>query len=95
LGFDKRLAPGRRANRQETALRITRSFLNQTVDVTGVVLMFNNPAKDGALLRLSLDYEVFDGFLVGGGVLMFVGLSNPIDTWNDNDRIFLRAKYSF
>lgn len=95
FGFDKRLAPGRRANRQETALRITRSFLNQTVDVTGVVLMFNNPAKDGALLRLSLDYEVFDGFLVGGGVLMFVGLSNPIDTWNDNDRIFLRAKYSF
>ena len=65
------------------------------ISLTGVVLMFNNPAKDGALLRLSFDYEVFDGFLVGGGVLMFLGLSDPVDTWNDNDRIFLRAKYSF
>ena len=63
--------------------------------MTGLALMFSDPFDDGALLRLSLAYDVFDGFVVGGGVLMFLGLADPIDTWNDNDQIFLRAKYSF
>ncbi len=95
LDFDERLKPGHRANQLETALRITRNFVHQTLEATGVVLMFGRPDDDGALVRLSLDYDVLDGFVVGGGVIKYFGFPSPIDTWNDNDRIFLHAKYSF
>ena len=87
--------PGSGSLLNNTAFVASRFTLTLPVEVTAVVLMFGNPVDDGALMRLSVDYDVLDGFVVGGGVVMYLGLPSPVDTWNDNDRIFLHAKYSF
>jgi hypothetical protein len=37
-----------------------------------------------------------DALTIGGGLLYFVGSDVvPFDSWQDNDRLFMKLKYSF
>jgi hypothetical protein len=83
-------------NSQEVAFRYTADFAYDTLHLTGLAVLFGLSRDDGALIRISLDYDVFDAFTVGVGGLFFAsGDRPPFDEWGDNDRLFVSAKYSF
>jgi hypothetical protein len=85
-----------RENELETALRISADFMNARLHTTTLVVLFGERAQDGSAIRLSLDYELRDALLVGGGLLLFQN-GDPLEfrEIDDNDRIFLQAQYSF
>jgi hypothetical protein len=83
-------------NALETALRITRTFLNERLDVTLVAIAFGNHAQDGSVVRLEAGYDLRDALVLKGGILLFQKGDNiPFDSISRNDRLFVELKYSF
>ncbi len=71
-------------------------FLHTRLHVTGFGSAFGYKAQNGALARLSADYELRDGLSVGAGIMVFFeGDVPPFDSFDKNDRIFFNIKYSF
>ncbi|MCZ6747733.1 MAG: ligand-binding protein SH3, partial [SAR324 cluster bacterium] len=80
------------------ALSYRGDFLNQTLTLNGILLLFGNAADEGGVQRYSVEYDVFDAFSVTGGVLIFqsAGDGNPLfQRVRLNDRVFFDIKYSF
>ena len=83
-------------NALETALRITRNFMNERLAVTLVAIAFGNHAQDGSVVRLDAAYDVRDALVLSGGILLFQkGDRIPFDSISRNDRLFLELKFSF
>jgi len=84
------------ADNFETALRITRPFFRERLDVTLLASVLGERAQDGALFRASADYELTDSFKMSGGWLVFFGGPRfGIGAFDSNDRIYGELKYSF
>lgn len=87
-----------RRNTVESSLRWTADWWNARLHTTALGVMFGLKAQDGAVLRFTADYDVRDALVVGGGIQIWLegtdsdGRLNP---FAGNDRLFLRAKYSF
>jgi hypothetical protein len=81
----------------ELALRLSRTFFNERLDVLAFGLaLFNSRGHLGTTLRFSADYDLMDALVLSGGYLHFVGSDQvPFDTWQDNNRLFMKLKYSF
>ncbi len=80
------------------ALSYRGDFLNQTLTLNGILLLFGDAADEGGVQRYSVEYDVFDAFSVTGGVLIFqsAGDGNPLfQRVRLNDRVFFDIKYSF
>ncbi len=78
----------------EAAFRYTQSFLNDKLDVTGLV--FGGFDDNGGGARADASYEVVDALTVSGGVIYYhEGEQPPFNTIYKNDRIFAEVKYSF
>jgi hypothetical protein len=85
-----------RRNDAEIALRVTRNFLNDTLHATLVGVVFGWDARDGAVARFDVEYDVLDALSAGAGILLYQkGDLPPLDTWADNDRLFFSVKWSF
>jgi hypothetical protein len=85
-----------RKNQLETALRITRTFLRERLEVTALGVMFGSHAQDGSIVRLDASYELRDALELSGGIIFYQkGDPPPFDTIARNDRIFVQLKYSF
>lgn len=85
-----------RENQPEIALRISRSFWNERLNFTAVGVALGWVARDGAILRADLDYELLEALTVGVGVLLFQrGDLPPLDAWGRNDRALLKLRWSF
>ena len=85
-----------RENSQETAFRYTQSFFNEKLEITGLAIVFGWKAQDGAVVRVSADYELRDALVLSGGILIFhAGELPPIDSWGRNDRLIFSLKWSF
>jgi hypothetical protein len=83
-------------NDTQTALRLTRSFLNEALEITVLAIRYGTGQDDGALQRLSLDYDIDDAWRVRVGVVAYqAGDRPPFEHVEDNDRVFLDLKYSF
>lgn len=98
FGFRSDMRPhfGAERNSLETALRITRNFMNDRLEVTVLALAFGNHAQDGSVVRLSASYDLRDALVVSGGILLFQkGDRIPFDSIARNDRLFVELKYSF
>ena len=81
---------------QELSLRITRSFLNERLEVEALGVLFDVDRDPSVIWRLGADYELADALVVGGGILIFEeGDQPPLDTWGQNDRFFFSLKWSF
>lgn len=80
----------------QSALRYTGSFLNDTLRVIGLVLIFGERGDDGSALRVSAEYDLRDAVTLGAGILLFEnGDLPPFGVIDHADRLFLSAKYSF
>ncbi len=99
LGFEPELrGPGDLARRtsEEIALRATRSFWNETLQVTLLAVILGWHEQDGSIVRLSADYDLRDALVLGGGILLYQeGGAAPLSAWGRNDRLFFSLKWSF
>lgn len=83
-------------SRFETALRISRPFFRERLDITLLGLGIGERFQGGGLIRLSGDFELTDSWAMNGGILMFIGgPDDGLGAFDSNDRIFAELKYSF
>jgi hypothetical protein len=85
-----------RRNSLEVALRYTADFRRETLHLIVLGAAFGRWARDGALLRLSLDYDWTDALQMGVGLLISEdGDLPPFSAWDSNDRVYLKSRYAF
>lgn len=78
------------------ALRFTRNFVNETVELTLLVLIYGPLGQDGGLERISVTYDWNDAIGIMAGVAFYQsGDRYALRNIGDNDRVFLEVKYSF
>ena len=86
----------RRRNEPATALRIQRSFRNDTIDVTFLALTFGETGALGAVRRLQLDYAWTDALQFSTGLVVYQsGEQTPFRGIGDNDRLFATLNFHF
>ena len=80
----------------QSAFRIKREFLNDTLKVTFLAQTFGVFGDDGALQRISAEYDLTDTIQLSGGFVFYTsGDLRQFQNIGDNDRLFLGIKYSF
>lgn len=83
-------------SRFESALRISRPFFRERLDVTLLAFGIGERLQGGGILRLSGDFELTDAWgLTGGGILYIGGPEEALGAFESNDRLFAEIKYSF
>jgi hypothetical protein len=83
-------------NEIQSVLRYQRDFLNETVNLTALVMAFGATGKEGALQRISVKYDLRDALSVTGGMVVYQsGRDIFFEDIGGNDRLFLEARYSF
>ncbi len=97
--------PGGPTGRQEltpadtfdTAIRITRPFFRERLDITLLGLVSGEKMQDGGLIRASAEYELTDSLKMDVGWLVFFGGPRimGLGAFDSNDRIYGELKYSF
>lgn len=80
----------------ETALRISRNYLNDTLEISLLSMMYGSLGQDGALERLSITYDWSDAISTTFGVALYQsGDAYQLSNIGDNDRVYAEIKYSF
>jgi hypothetical protein len=78
------------------ALRITRTYLNETVELTLLGLIYGPLGQDGSLIRGSVAYDWTDTVNVSLATVLYEsGDKYTFTNIGDNDRLFAEIKYSF
>jgi hypothetical protein len=99
LDFDQRLtsAPDdAQEDEIQSAVRISRDFLNETLNVTLLAMVYAALGQDGAMERLTLAYDWNDAISTTLGVALYQSGESPLfRDIGSNDRLFLEIKYSF
>ena len=89
----------------QSAFNYRQDFWNQTLHLNSFALILGESWNKGTTARISLDYDWFDAFSVGGGWLVYQKGSDSeyssstslafAKQISRNDRIFLETAYSF
>ncbi len=82
----------------ETALRWSADWWNARLHSTALVIVLGEKAQDGTVLRFSADYDIRDALVAGAGIQIFLKGTDSdglLNSFAQNDRVFLRIKYSF
>ncbi|MCD4677918.1 MAG: DUF1302 domain-containing protein [Desulfobacula sp.] len=82
-------------NKYFTYFQATKAMLNETLELA-LFWVRMNPGN-GNILRFSTTYDVFDGLSVQAGAVFYESENDSSDLhpYKDQDRIFVRVKYSF
>ena len=99
VDFDNRLVSppdDRRKNEPGTAIRVSRRFQNDSIEVTFLALNFGLTGKNGAVQRAQVSYDWTDSVDLTTGIVMYRdGEQAPFRRIGDNDRLFLSINYHF
>ena len=80
----------------QTALRATRSFMNDSLNATALVSMFGASWQYGGFARVWVEYEVMNAVNANFGVVDYISGDRPFaEAIEDNDRVFADITYSF
>ncbi len=80
----------------EADFRVTRSMLNDRLNIVFLALARGGRAQDGAFERLTADYDINDYVTATIGCVFYQDGENPLyDNIHDNNRVFFNLKYSF
>jgi len=80
----------------QTAIRLTKSFSNDTIDLSALLNMFGSKWESGGFARVWVDYEIVDALSVNCGVVDYIGGDKPFtEAIKNNDRVFAEISYSF
>jgi len=79
-----------------SALRLTRTYWNDTLSLTLLAQTFGITGDDGAFQRFSAEYDYTDSIEITGGIVFYKsGDLKRFRDVGDNDRVFLEIKYHF
>ena len=77
-------------------LRVTRSFMNDRLELSVLASIYGLRGENGSFERLTLAYDLADGWQASGGVVLYQFGQKPMFTRiGANDRLFFELKYSF
>lgn len=97
--YDSRLRSlpdGQREDWVQYAIRFSRKFLNDTLQLNVVLSSFGLLGADGGFERFQLDYDINDHLTLATGVIFYESGDHPGFTdIGDNDKAFMELKYSF
>jgi hypothetical protein len=80
----------------QSVLRLSRDFLNETLNLTLLLSSWGITGQDGSFERLGAEYDLNDAIkLIGGVVLYQSGNLARFQNIGDNDRVYFEVKYSF
>ncbi|SFV52530.1 hypothetical protein MNB_SM-4-159 [hydrothermal vent metagenome] len=84
----------------QTAIRVTHSMQNDTLNGTVVLNMFGHNWQYGGFFRASLEYDVRDALVVNLGVIDYINTSikseKPFtNAISNNDKIYIDVTFSF
>jgi hypothetical protein len=99
LNFDSRIKEPpdfAEEDRWISALRLTRTFLNETLALTVLAQTFGLTGDDGAFQRFTAEYDLTDAIEITGGVVFYQSGDLPrFSDVSENDRLYLELKYNF
>ena len=99
LDFDDRLRMAQADAQPESfqsALRVVREFMNDTLTVTFLAMTYGPLGQDGAFQRFQVQYDLRDNIEITGGVVFYQsGDRTEFSTIGDNDRLFAEVAYHF
>ena len=83
-------------NELQTAIRLSRSYANDTLNVTALASMFGASWEYGGFVRTWMEYDIDDGLTTNIGFVEYIDGDKPFQSAiKDNDRIFADITYSF
>jgi len=87
-------------NEVQTAMRVTRSFENDSINATLLLSMFGEKWQYGGFFRASVEYDLMDAVVANFGIIDYLDTSEPeirpfTRAIKDNDKIFADITYSF
>ena len=98
-GFDSMLkqSPDQAQKKSsQMVLHLSKTFLNETLELEGLFSFFGLDGKDGRIQRLAAIYDISDAVEIKGGILLYQSGDLPeFAHIGDNDRVFAEIKYSF
>jgi hypothetical protein len=82
-------------NEYITYFQVTKDMLHETLKLD-LFWVYMNPGH-GNILRLSSTYDIFDALSIQAGIAFYESskASSDLHPYKDQDRIFIRVKYSF
>ena len=99
FSFDRNLEAtpdGRHRNEPATAIRVSRRFLHDTVEISLVALTFGLTGENGSIQRLQASYDPTDSARITAGLVLYnSGNLGPFREIGSNDRLFLTLDYHF
>lgn len=99
VGFEEEMGnPPDYAQKDEfqSALRLSRDFLNETLQLNYLLLLFDPNGSGGGYQRFWAEYDLNDSLKLTAGIVSYIsGDTSPFHTIGDNDRIFAELRYSF
>lgn len=97
--FDKRLEGSPDFQKEdffEWAFRITKPYLNNTLNLTFLATFFGQTGEGGGFQRLAADYDLTDSIELTGGIVFYQsGDLRRTMGIEDNDRLFFDVQYNF
>jgi hypothetical protein len=83
-------------NEVQSALRLSRSFMNERLNLSGLVTMFGAEGEYGGFARIWAEYEIMDALSANVGIVDYIGGERPMmEAIKNNDRLFADIRYSF
>ena len=80
----------------QSAIRVVREFLNDTLTCTLLAMTYGPLGEDGAFQRLQVEYDLRDNLELTGGVVFYQSGDLPeFQNIGDNDRVFAELAYHF
>lgn len=82
-------------NEYQTALRISRDFMNDNLSLTVLLIYLGKRAQNGAIQRLAAEYDITDGWSITGGAVFYESGIGAMKNAGDNDRLFMEIRHDF
>lgn len=97
--FDKRLEDSPDFQKEdlfEWALRVTKSYWNDTFNLTFLTTIFGLTGEDGGFQRFTAEYDLTDSIELTGGIVFYQsGDLRRTMGIGDNDRVYFEVQYNF
>jgi len=80
----------------EWALRVTKPYWNDTLNLTFFTTIFGLTVEDGGFQRFTAEYDLTDSIELTGGIVFYQSgdLRRTMDI-GDNDRVYFNVQYNF